>query len=123
MRLILGIFIFVPCALPLSIFAVENRQVLALQFSPMAAKFELPVSIWLLTFLAVGMIAGLVIGFLSTIIWRRRARKAERLNRMFEGKPEHPPEIIPVVPTRAALPDNVSTREGGQSRLTLSDDR
>ena len=41
----------------------------------------------------------------------------------FEGKPEHPPEIIPVVPTRAALPDNVSTREGGQSRLTLSDDR
>ena len=123
MRLILGILIFVPCAISLSIFAVENRQVLALQFSPLAAKFELPVAIWLLTFLAVGMIAGLVIGFLSTIIWRRRARKAERLNRMFEGKPENSPEIIPVVPTRAALPDNVSTREGGQSRLTLTDDR
>ena len=88
MRLILGVLIFVPCAILLSIFAVENRQVLALQFSPLAAKFELPVAIWLLTFLAVGMIAGLVIGFLSTFIWRRRARKAERLNRMFEGKPE-----------------------------------
>ena len=73
MRLILGILIFVPCAVPLSIFAVENRQILTLQFSPLAAKFELPVAIWLLTFLAVGMIAGLVIGFLSTIIWRRRA--------------------------------------------------
>ena len=123
MRLILGILIFVPCAVALSIFAVENRQVLALQFSPLAAKFEFPVAIWLLTFLAVGMIAGLVIGFLSTIIWRRRARKAERLNRMFEGKPENSPEIIPVVPTRAAFSDNGSTREGGQSRLTLTDDR
>ena len=106
----------------LSIFAVENRQILTLQFSPLAAKFELPVAIWLLTFLAVGMIAGLVIGFID-IIWRRRARKAERLNRMFEGKPENSPEIIPVVPTRAAFSDNGSTREGGQSRLTLTDDR
>ena len=42
---------------------------------------------------------------------------------MFEGKPENSPEIIPVVPTRAAFPDNGSTREGGQSRLTLTDDR
>ena len=34
MRLILGILIFVPCAIPL--YAVENRQVLALKFSPLA---------------------------------------------------------------------------------------
>ena len=123
MRLMIGILIFVPCAIPLCIFAVENRQGLALQFTPLAAKFELPVAIWLLTFLGAGMVAGLVIGFLSTIMWRRRARKAERLNRMIDGKPETQVDIIPEVRSRESLSSSVLLREGAQRHSALIDDR
>ena len=123
MRLIIGILVFVPCAIPLCIFAVENRQSLALQFTPLAAKFELPVALWLLIFLGVGTVVGLVIGFLSTITWRRRARKAERLNRVFEGKPEKQVEIIPEISPRESLPSSVLPREGAQTHSALIDDR
>lgn len=123
MRLIIGILLFVPCAIPICIFAVENRQGLALQFTPLAAKFELPVAIWLLTFLGIGMVVGLVIGFLSTIMWRRRARRAERLNRMIDGKSETQVDGIPKVPSCESLSSSVLLREGAQRHSALIDDR
>ena len=122
MRFTIGILVFVPCAICLGIFAVENRQVLALEFTPLAVKFELPVAIWLLAFLGVGILVGLVVGFFSTLMWRRRARKAERLNRIFEKKHEKTAELLPPVQTEEALAGGVSPRKGSQSRSVLIND-
>lgn len=122
MRLIIGIIVFVFFAIPLCIFAVENRQILTLKFAPLTAKFELPAAIWLLAFLGVGMIAGLAIGFFSGLTWRHRARKAERLNRVFERKLDNNVEPASVVPPRQALPTRMSPREIGQKHSVLIDD-
>ena len=40
MRLIIGIVVFVPCAILLGVFAVENRQTLVLEFWPLAGGIE-----------------------------------------------------------------------------------
>lgn len=122
MRLIIGIIVFVFFAIPLCIFAVENRQILALKFAPLAAKFELPAAIWLLAFLGIGMITGLAIGFFSGLTWRHRARKAERLNRVFERKLDNNVEPASVVPPRQALTTRMSPRGIGQKHSVLIDD-
>ena len=86
MRLIIGIIVFIPLAVLLGVFAVENRQMLTLEFWPLANKIETSASVWLLLFLGIGILVGLGIGWLSTMAWRRRAWKAERINRTLERK-------------------------------------
>ena len=80
MRLIIGIVVFIPFAVLLGGFAAKNRQMLTLEFWPMANRIETSASVWLLLFLGVGILVGLGIGWLSTMAWRRRAWKAERIN-------------------------------------------
>ena len=108
MRLIIGIVVFVPCAIFLGVFAVENRQALALDIWPLATAIEASASVWLLAFLAIGLLAGLGIGWVSTMAWRRRAWKAERVNRTLERKlderADSPPAPVTDPVSGGALP-------------------
>jgi lipopolysaccharide assembly protein A len=84
MRQLLGIIVFVPLAVVIGIFAVENRAPLELEVWPFAGRQEMWASVWILGLLALGIIIGLVIGWLAGGGARRRARRAERLNRTLE---------------------------------------
>ena len=83
-RQILGIIVFVPLALIIGIFAVENQTVLALRIWPLSGVHEMWASVWILGLLAIGIIVGLTIGWLAGGSSRRRARRAERANRTLE---------------------------------------
>ncbi|MGB0630325.1 MAG: lipopolysaccharide assembly protein LapA domain-containing protein [Alphaproteobacteria bacterium] len=124
MRLIIGIVVFIPCAVLLTVFAVENRQAVALEFWPLAGKIETSASVWLLLFLAAGILAGLCIGLLSTLAWRRRAYRAERRNRTLERKLDEridPPMPAPEPVSGGALPATVSP-PSRSARAALIDD-
>lgn len=84
MRQLFGIIVFVPLALVIGIFAVENRAPLALEIWPLPGVQELWASVWILGLLAIGIIVGLAIGWIAGGSTRRRARRAERLNRTLE---------------------------------------
>jgi uncharacterized integral membrane protein len=84
MRPLLGIIVFVPLAITIGIFAVENRAPLALDVWPLPGRQEMWASVWILGLLAIGIIIGLVIGWIAGGSARRRARRAERLNRTLE---------------------------------------
>lgn len=126
MRLIIGIVVFVPCAIFLGVFAVENRQSVALDIWPLANAIEASASVWLLGFLAIGLLAGLGIGWFSTMAWRRRAWKAERANRTLERKLDERADPAPVLVSDsdpapgAALPAPASPSR--PARAALIDD-
>lgn len=84
MRQLFGIIVFVPLALVIGIFAVENRAPLALEIWPLPGVQEMWASVWMLGLLAIGIIIGLGIGWLAGGTARRRARRAERLTRTLE---------------------------------------
>lgn len=84
MRKLFGIIVFVPLALIIGIFAVENRVLLALEIWPLSGIQKMWASVWILGLLAIGIIIGLVIGWLAGGSARRRARRAERLTRTLE---------------------------------------
>ena len=84
MRHFLAIVLFAPLALIVGIFAVENRTPLSLQVWPLPGAWEMWASVWMLGLLAVGVVVGMIVGWLSGMGWRRRARRAERLVRKYE---------------------------------------
>ena len=86
MRQILTLVIFVPMAVVIGIFAVENRQPLALELWPLSDVFQMWASVWVLGLLGAGILLGLAIGWLGGTGWRRRARRAERQNRRLEAR-------------------------------------
>ena len=111
MRQLFGIIVFVPLALIIGIFAVENRGPLALEIWPLPGVQEMWASVWILGLLAIGIIVGLVIGWLGGGSARRRARGAERLNRTLErqlserdAEPAPAAESSSPIPSSAALP-------------------
>ena len=111
MRQLFGIIVFVPLALIIGIFAVENRGPLALEIWPLPGVQEMWASVWILGLLAIGIIVGLVIGWLGGGHARRRARRAERLNRTLErqlserdAEPAPAAESSAPIASSAALP-------------------
>ena len=121
MSRIIGIVVFVPCAVVLGIFAVENRTPLSLEIWPLAGPYEMWASVWILGLLAVGVLVGLFIGWFSTIAWRRRAWKAERQNRALERKLEERTE--PAAADREAeSPDAALPAPARPARTALLED-
>jgi len=111
MRQLFGIIVFVPLALIIGIFAVENRGPLALEIWPLPGVQEMWASVWILGLLAIGIIVGLTIGWLAGGRARRRARRAERLNRTLErqllerdAEPAAAAESASPIASAAALP-------------------
>ena len=104
MRQLFGIIVFVPLALIIGIFAVENRGPLALEIWPLRGVQEMWASVWILGLLAIGIIVGLVIGWLGGGSARRRARRAERLNRTLERQlSERDAEPAPVAESSSPI--------------------
>ena len=120
MRQIIGIVVFVPLAIVVGIFAVENRAQLALEIWPLPGIHQMWASVWILGLLAIGTVVGMAIGWLAGTGARRRARRAERLNRtlekqLAEREANPPPAPSPAVGALAA-PD------GRASRITRIED-
>ena len=108
MRQFIGIVIFVPLAVIIGIFAVENRAPLALEIWPLPGLHEMWASVWILGLLAIGLILGMSVGWLAGIGWRRRARRAERLYRTLERqiaeRDAAPITVVANMPAAGALP-------------------
>ena len=86
MRLFFGLIVFVPLAVVLGVFAVENRTPVALEIWPLPGVYQAWASVWVLGLFAVGLVFGLAIAWLSGTGWRRRARRAENRARVLERK-------------------------------------
>tara|TARA_Y100001934_G_scaffold239909_1_gene293884 strand:+ start:204 stop:569 length:366 start_codon:yes stop_codon:yes gene_type:complete len=102
MRHILTLVIFVPMAVVVGIFAVENRQPLALELWPLSGVHQMWASVWVLGLLGAGILLGLAIGLLGVAGWRRRARRAERQNRHLEARINE--QDTPLVPAKDPVP-------------------
>jgi len=88
MRLVITCLIFVPLAIMFGIFAIENRVPLSIKIWPFSEKYEVWMSVCIFGVLIAGIILGLVIGWLSGVDWRRRARRAEQRLRKLENQLE-----------------------------------
>ena len=86
MRLVIACLIFVPVAIIFGIFAIENRMPLSIKLWPFFGQYEVWMSVCILGVLIAGIIFGLVVGWLSGVDWRRRARRAERRLRNLENQ-------------------------------------
>lgn len=121
MRQIVGIVVFVPLAVIVGVFAVENRAPLTLEVWPLPGVHQMWASVWILGLLAVGIVLGLTIGWMAGSGARRRARRAERLNRTYERQlAERETDPVPA-PARddvssAALP-SPSARAARSARI------
>ena len=118
MRQLLGIIVFVPLAIIIGIFAVENRAPLALEVWPLPGRQEMWASVWILGLLAIGIIIGLVIGWIAGGSARRRARRAERLTRTLERQlldrdAETAPQNVPAgsLPPPSGRPAQIARTE------------
>jgi uncharacterized integral membrane protein len=97
MRQIIGIVLFVPLAVIVGVFAVENRAPLALEIWPLPGVHQMWASVWILGLLAVGILIGMAIGWMAGSGTRRRARRAERLNRALEKQQAERDSDVPQV--------------------------
>ena len=120
MRQFIGIIIFVPLAIVVGIFAVENRVPLALEIWPLPGIYQMWASVWILGLLAVGTIIGMAIGWMAGTGSRRRARRAERMTRTLERqlgeRDAKPSPAAHNVPAAGALPapDRPQDRPGNR---------
>jgi hypothetical protein len=121
MRQIIGIVVFVPLAIVVGIFAVENRAQLALEIWPLPGVHQMWASVWILGLLAIGTVVGMAIGWLAGTGARRRARRAERLNRTLEKQLAEREADLPPVPAPSAA-GALPAPDGRASRITRLDD-
>jgi len=84
-----------PLALLLAMFAVANRQPLALELWPLPWSIEVPAYLAVLGALGLGLVVGAAAAGLSCLGVRRRAaqekRRADSLARQLEALREQPP--------------------------------
>ena len=86
MRLIIGIVVFIPFAVLLGGFAAKNRQMLTLEFWPLANRIETSASVWIPSVSWYRHSGRSWHGMAFHNGLRRRAWKAERINRTLERK-------------------------------------
>ena len=84
MRWVAGILVFIPAGVFVGVFTTENSEPLGLRVWPFPGMLELSTSVWILLLLAIGLIAGMTIGWLSGGKYRRQARRSARRLRRLE---------------------------------------
>ena len=85
MKRLAGIALFVPLALVFGAFTVENLQPVTVNFWPLPAGIEVPVSVWTFGALAAGVFIGIAVGWLAGSRWRRRATRTACRNDRYAG--------------------------------------
>jgi putative membrane protein len=92
MRLLIAL----PLLLLLVLFALSNRQPVSLYVWPTDYAATLPLSLAMLGFMAIAFLAGGLLVWVSELVQRRRARRAEHTVRLLEAQ---------VQELKARLPD------------------
>jgi uncharacterized integral membrane protein len=82
MRLLIGL----PLLLLLVLFALSNRQPVALRVWPTDYAATLPLSLAVLAGMAIAFLAGGLLVWVSELVQRRRARRAEQTVRLLEAQ-------------------------------------
>jgi uncharacterized integral membrane protein len=82
MRKFIAIAILVPLAIIIVMFAVANREFVAVSFDPFdsahpALALKMPLFMLIFVLVAVGVVAGGIAAWLKQHKWRMRARRAE----------------------------------------------
>lgn len=99
MKTVMGIVIFVPLAVMIGGFAVQNRTPLSLEMWPLDGIWTMWASLWVLIPVALGTLFGMSIGWLSGAGWRRRARRAERRVEQLEREADAYADTLRVMPS------------------------
>jgi uncharacterized integral membrane protein len=90
-----------PFLLVLVIFALSNREPVAIGFWPMDLRWDVPLSLAVLIVAAAALILGAAMVWISELAQRRRARRAEAAVRLLEEQVQdlkarlHPPAMPP----------------------------
>ncbi len=82
MRKFVTVFVLVPLAIVIVMFAVANREVITVSFDPFdsanpAVAFKLPLFILVFVLVGLGVLVGGIAAWLRQHKWRTRARRAE----------------------------------------------
>ncbi len=89
MRMLAGLVLLIPLTIFIGVFSVENRAPLSLKLWPLPGTFEMSASVWTLGLLAIGLLTGLMIGWLAGGRWRRQARSAQRQLHRLQNQTGH----------------------------------
>jgi len=82
MRKLVTIFVLVPLAIIIVMFAVSNREIITVSFDPFdsvapALAFKMPLFMLIFALVTVGVVVGGIAAWLKQHKWRMRARRAE----------------------------------------------
>jgi uncharacterized integral membrane protein len=82
----LSLLITLPLLVVIAVFSVVNRQAVSLNLWPLQETVELPLFVVVLTGVALGLLAGSAIGWLTAGPARRRAREERARVRALEAR-------------------------------------
>jgi lipopolysaccharide assembly protein A len=94
MRLLIGI----PLLLVMVLFALSNRAPVTLVLWPTDFSLELPLSLAILSAMAIAFLVGGVLVWFSVLAQRRRARRAEQEVRLLEAEVQSLKARLPSLP-------------------------
>ena len=109
MRKFVIIFVLVPLAVLIVMFAVANREIITVSFDPFdstqpALAFRMPLFILIFVLVGLGVLIGGIAAWLKQHKWRARARRAEADVRRLRAELDAQRTIAPVPPPREAPP-------------------
>jgi uncharacterized integral membrane protein len=109
MRKIVTAFVLVPLGIVIVMFAVANREIIAVSFDPFdsakpAVAFRMPLFILIFVLVGVGVLIGGIAAWLRQHRWRVRARRAEADVRRLRTELDAQRSMAAAPPVRDAQP-------------------
>ena len=109
MRKFVTVFVLVPLAILIVMFAVANREIITVSFDPFDSKnpavaFKMPLFILIFVLVGLGVLVGGIAAWLRQHKWRARARRAEADVRRLRAELDAQRSLAPAPPPREAHP-------------------